>query len=346
MTVASPMKKIGISIGDPAGIGPELALRAAARIDEFPDLELVLIGDAALLGRVASMVGLPLPPATLACDWEANRRSDTQRAEDPHRLRASIVSTGDLFADTVVAGQWTQETGAASYQWVRFAAKATVAGRLDAMVTGPIQKEAWHAAGIEYPGHTELLADLTTSSHVRMMLTSDEISCVLATVHIPLADVASRLTSDDVFEAIQSGAIALEKKCRRNFNAAPRVTVCGLNPHAGEHGLMSYKEEELIIVPAIRRAKAMGIDVTGPLSPDTAFVPARRKMTDVYVCMYHDQGLIPLKALAFDDAVNVTLGLPIVRTSVDHGTAMDIAWSGRASESSLLAAIRMASELI
>jgi len=341
MTVASTMKRIGISIGDPAGIGPELALRAAARIDEFPDLELVLIGDAALLGRVASIVGLPMPPAILACDWEDNRR-----AEDPHRLRVSIVSTGDLFADTVVAGQWTQETGTASYQWVRFAAKATEAGRLDAMVTGPIQKEAWHAAGIEYPGHTELLADLTTSSYVRMMLTSDEISCVLATVHIPLADVASRLTSDDVFEAIQSGAIALEKKCRRNFNAAPRVTVCGLNPHAGEHGLMSYKEEELIIVPAIRRAKAMGIDVTGPLSPDTAFVPARRKMTDVYVCMYHDQGLIPLKALAFDDAVNVTLGLPIVRTSVDHGTAMDIAWSGRASESSLLAAIRMASELI
>jgi len=341
MTVASTVKRIGISIGDPAGIGPELALRAATRVDEFPDVELVLVGDAALLGRVASLVGLPMPPVITARDWD-----DSRRGEDPHRGRVTVVSTGDLSADSVVAGQWTKETGAASYHWVCFAAKATLAGQLDAMVTGPIQKEAWHAAGIEYPGHTELLADLTSSSRARMMLTSDEISCVLATVHIPLADVASRLTSDDVFEAIQLGAIALEKKCRRKFNAAPRVTVCGLNPHAGEHGLMSYKEEELVIQPAIRRAQAMGIDVTGPLSPDTAFVPARRRMTDVYVCMYHDQGLIPLKALAFDDAVNVTLGLPIVRTSVDHGTAMDIAWSGKASESSLLAALRMASELI
>ena len=346
MTVALNMKRIGISIGDPAGIGPELALRAAARIDEFPDVELVLIGDAALLRRVAAVVAMPMPAAITACDWDDSRYAENLRIENPHPSRASIVSTGDLSADAVVAGQWTKQTGAASYQWVCFAAKATMAGRLDAMVTGPIQKEAWHAAGVEYPGHTELLADLTNSTHVRMMLTSDEISCVLATVHIPLADVASRLTSDDVFEAIQSGAIALENTCRRKFNAAPRVTVCGLNPHAGEHGLMSYKEEELIITPAIRRAKAMGIDVTGPLSPDTAFVPTRRKMTDVYVCMYHDQGLIPLKALAFDEAVNVTLGLPIVRTSVDHGTAMDIAWSGKASESSLLAAIRMASELV
>ena len=341
MTVASTVKRIGISIGDPAGIGPELALRAAARIDDFPDVKLVLVGDAALLGRVASLVGLPMPPVITARDWD-----DSRRGEDPHRGRVTVVSTGDLSSDSVVGGQWTKETGAASYHWVCFAAKATLAGQLDAMVTGPIQKEAWHAAGIEYPGHTELLADLTSSSRVRMMLTSDEISCVLATVHIPLADVASRLTNDDVFEAIQLGAIALEKKCQRKFNAAPRVTVCGLNPHAGEHGLMSYKEEELVIQPAIRRAQAMGIDVTGPLSPDTAFVPARRRMTDVYVCMYHDQGLIPLKALAFDDAVNVTLGLPIVRTSVDHGTAMDIAWSGKASESSLLAALRMASELI
>lgn len=328
MNGAEKRKRIGISIGDPAGVGPELALRAAARVDEFPDVELVLIGDAALLERVAAIAKLPMPVTELSSD-----------------SRVRVFPAGDVSTSNVVAGNWTAETGAASYHWVCVAAQAALDGRLDAMVTGPIQKEAWHAAGIKYPGHTELLADLTSSSRVRMMLTSDEISCVLATVHIPLADVASRLTSDDVFEAIQLGAIALEKKCLRKFNAPPRVTVCGLNPHAGEHGLMSYKEEELVIEPAVRRARSIGIDVTGPLSPDTAFVPARRKITDVYVCMYHDQGLIPLKALAFDDAVNVTLGLPIVRTSVDHGTAMDIAWRGTASESSLIAAIRMAIDL-
>lgn len=341
MSRASTSKRIGVSIGDPAGIGPELALRAAARIAEFRDVELVLIGDATLLRRVAAVTGLPMPAAELASDWNVARTDDRHR-----RSRVNVFSTGDLNAELVVAGQWSAQTGMASYHWVCVAAKAAIDGHLDAMVTGPIQKEAWHAAEIDYPGHTELLADLTSSSQVRMMLTSDEISCVLATVHIPLADVVSRLTSDDVYESIQLGVIALEKKCRRKFNSAPRVTVCGLNPHAGEHGLMSHHEEERVIAPAIRRALAAGYDVIGPLSPDTAFVPARRKITDVYVCMYHDQGLIPLKALAFDDAVNVTLGLPILRTSVDHGTAMDIAWSGKASESSLMAAIRMARELI
>jgi len=346
MNVASTMKRIGISIGDPAGIGPELALRAASRIDEFPDVELVLIGEVALLARVAACVGLPLPQVMTPDDWATPRNEETSYLEQPNHWRAKIVSTGNLNADSVVAGKWSRETGEASCHWVCCAAEATLAGKLDAMVTGPIQKEAWNAAGIEYPGHTELLAELTAATRVRMMLTSDEISCVLATVHIPLADVASRLTIDDVFESIQLGAIALEKRCLRKFNAPPRITVCGLNPHAGEHGLMGYQEEEHIIEPAIRRARAVGIDVTGPLSPDTAFLPARRQMTDVYVCMYHDQGLIPLKALAFDEAVNVTLGLPIIRTSVDHGTAMDIAWKGIASESSLLAAIRMARELL
>ncbi|HBJ38935.1 MAG TPA: 4-hydroxythreonine-4-phosphate dehydrogenase PdxA [Planctomycetaceae bacterium] len=345
MNRVSTRKRIGISIGDPAGIGPELALRAAARIEDFPDVDLVLIGDAALLRRVASEVGLPLRATQWIDGWDQVAVNGTKH-EATDQGHVSVFSAGDLNADTVIPGQWTAVTGAASYHWVCVAAKAAMAGHLDAMVTGPIQKEAWHAAGIDYPGHTELLAELTSSSQVRMMLTSDELSCVLATVHIPLVDVAAHLSSDDVYEAIELGVIALEKKCRRKFNAAPRVTVCGLNPHAGEHGLMSHQEEEQIIMPAIGRAKAAGYDVTGPLSPDTAFVPARRKITDVYVCMYHDQGLIPLKALSFDDAVNVTLGLPIVRTSVDHGTAMDIAWTGKASESSLMAAIRMASELV
>lgn len=341
MTDPANRKRIGISIGDPAGVGPEVALRIAARVDDFPETDLILVGDDRLLRRVADATGLPMPSTLLGGDMVF-----PQKTCDASAGRVGIVTVGNLQADAVVAGTWSAQTGAASHRWVCFAAQAAMSGNLDAIVTGPIQKEAWYQAGVRFPGHTELLADLTASSRVRMMLTSDEISCVLATVHIPLADVAARLTSDDVLDAIELGAVALEKKCRRVHGGAPRVTVCGLNPHAGEHGLISHREEEEIIAPAIRRARALGIHVVGPLSPDTAFVPARRRVTDVYVCMYHDQGLIPLKALAFDDGVNVTLGLPIVRTSVDHGTAMDIAWSGQASESSLMAAVRMASELI
>jgi 4-phospho-D-threonate 3-dehydrogenase / 4-phospho-D-erythronate 3-dehydrogenase len=331
------VKRIVISIGDAAGVGPELALRVAARSQEFPSLAMTLVGDVQLLHRVATAVGLPVP-----------RQIDQKHLCDKQPFAAGcadVLSIGQLDAAAVYPGQWSADTGKASHVWVQFAAQATQAGRFDAVVTGPIQKEAWYAAGIAHPGHTEFLAELTGATNVRMMLTSEEISCVLATIHIPLADVASVLTSDDVYQAIVLGAEALERKTQRVTGRTPRVTVCGLNPHAGEHGMFSHREEENIIIPAIERARATGIDVTGPLSPDTAFVPARRRITDVYVCMYHDQGLIPLKALAFDDAVNVTLGLPIVRTSVDHGTAMDIAWKGTASESSLCAAVRLAGEL-
>ena len=186
---------------------------------------------------------------------------------------------------------------------------------------------------------------MTGTKRFRMMLTSDAISCVLVTIHIPLAAVAASLTQADVLESIQLATEALRRRCQQQRGRPPRVVVCGLNPHAGEGGLMGLGEEQQIIAPAIEQARQLGIDVVGPLSPDTAFVPARRQQTDVYVCMYHDQGLIPLKALAFDDAVNVTLGLPLVRTSVDHGTAMDIAWQGRASVSSLHSAVRLAAEL-
>ncbi len=333
-----PLKRIGISIGDAAGIGPELALRVAARSREFPALALTLVGDGHLLQRVAKAVGLPMPPQIELQRW---LRGDQQASAGG----AAIISVGQLDAAAIRPGHWSADSGAASHAWVGFAAQAAADGRLDGIVTGPIQKEAWQAAGIHYPGHTEYLAELTSSKNVRMMLTSDAISCVLATIHVPLADVASLLTSEGVFQSILAGAEALRRKTHNRSGRSPRVIVCGLNPHAGEHGLMSHREEEEIIMPAVQRARTAGIDVTGPLSPDTAFVPARRRVTDVYVCMYHDQGLIPLKALAFDEAVNVTLGLPLVRTSVDHGTAMDIAWKGTASESSMLAAVRLAGDL-
>ena len=331
-------QRIAISIGDAAGVGPELALRLAADSSAWPDRSLALIGDWQLLRRVAQAVQLPLPEALDLERWASGDQTIPAG-------QAAVLSVGSFDAAAVVPGQWTAATGAASHRWVQFAAQGALDGRFDAIVTGPIQKEAWHAAGIGHPGHTEFLAELAGCEQVRMMLTSDAISCVLVTVHLPLADVAARLTSDDVYQSIQMAAAAMQRRTARQSGRPPRVAVCGLNPHAGEHGLMSHGEEEAIIAPAVARAKAAGIDVIGPLSPDTAFVPAQRQVTDVYVCMYHDQGLIPLKALAFDDAVNVTLGLPLVRTSVDHGTAMDIAWQGIASASSLRAAVRLAGEL-
>lgn len=312
----SKRPRIAVTVGDVAGVGPEIALRCVAETQLHQQCVPILYGPAGVIDRVGKHVG--------------NELGDNQ-----------IVNVGDLSGDDVQPGTFSAQTGKASFDAVDRAIRDAMSGEVDAIVTGPIQKEAWHAAGINFPGHTELLADRVGVEDFSMMLTSDSISCVLATIHIPLADVASRLTVESISRAIELGASALTKRIGR----PARVTVCGLNPHAGENGLFSHGEETRFIQPAIDAAIAAGIQVTGPVPPDTAFTPRQREATDVYVCMYHDQGLIPLKALAFDDAVNVTLGLPIVRTSVDHGTALDLAWQGKANHSSMMAAIAMAIDL-
>jgi 4-hydroxythreonine-4-phosphate dehydrogenase len=217
---------------------------------------------------------------------------------------------------------------------------AATAGRISAIATGPIHKEAFHLAGVPYPGHTELLAALTKTTKVCMMMASDEMIVSLVTAHLPHAQVAKALTEQRVLDVIDLTADALKKIGRTN----PHITVCGLNPHAGEAGLLG-SEEKRIIAPAIAKAKARGIRVVGPLPADTAFVASKRCSVDAYVAMYHDQGLIPFKMLAFETGVNITLGLPIVRTSVDHGTAFDIAWKGIASADSLVQSILWAKRL-
>lgn len=311
--------RLAITIGDAAGVGPELALRVAAMPEVQSICEPILYGDANLIARVAEHCGLAI---------------------------SKVVDCGPLDAIAVVPGKFSIDTGRASYETVCTAIDAALAGDVDAIVTGPIQKEAWHDAGIDYPGHTELLADRVGQSDVRMMLCSDEIACVLATIHIPLADVAASLNVPSLLRTIELADQTLSNRLRsRGITTHPRIAVCGLNPHAGENGLFSHGEERDIVAPAIELARTKRLDVTGPLSPDTAFTPAMRKRFDVYVCLYHDQGLIPLKALSFDDAVNVTLGLPIIRTSVDHGTAMDLAWQNIASDRSMFAAVKMAAEL-
>ncbi len=341
--------KLAITMGDASGIGPEIALQVWQRPD-IRSLGLpLLMGDSGLFARVASAMSLPLPP-TIALDQI--------RTIDPD-APGYILDCGNLTMDEVTPGRYSAETGRASYETVCAAIDAAVHGDVDAVITGPIQKEAWMQAGVTYPGHTELLAARvgrfcstadsvnTEPADVRMMLASDTIACVLETIHVPLADVSGLLNPASLARTIAMAGDAIKRRNKhRGSLLPPRIGVCGLNPHAGEHGMFSHGEEERIVTPAIEAARRDGWDVIGPLPPDTAFTPAMRKRIDVYVCLYHDQGLIPLKALSFDDAVNVTLGLPIIRTSVDHGTAMDLAWQGTASCESMIAAIRFAAELI
>jgi 4-hydroxythreonine-4-phosphate dehydrogenase len=217
-----------------------------------------------------------------------------------------------------------------------------LAGEVDAVVTAPISKEAAQKAGLRFPGHTEFLAHLTGTKDFAMMLGGEKLKVVLVTIHQALADVPKLLTGKKILKTIR----VTDRAFKTYFGVKrPRIAVCGLNPHAGEAGLFGM-EEKKIIAPAVKRAKALGIEVTGPLPADTVFYRAARKGAfDCVVCMYHDQGLGPMKLLHFDDGVNVTLGLPIIRTSVDHGTAYDIAWKGKASATSLIAAILCAADM-
>src|SRR5437762_1575734 len=285
-----PKPRIAITCGDPAGIGPEVASRAAADPRVLGVCEPVLFG----------------------------------------------ADTGATFAPGVLSA----EAGRAAYDAVVRAVDAAMKREVDAIATAPVNKEAFRLAGLPWSGHTDLLAHLTGAGQVAMMFHSDVLRVVLATVHMALADVPRALTTR-LFDA----TIDLTARELPRFGMArPRIAVAGLNPHAGEHGLFGC-EEQTIIAPAIAACRARGIDVAGPFPADTVFVRARRGDFDVVVACYHDQGLIPVKLVAFGQAVNVTLGLPIVRTSVDHGTAFDIAGKGVADPGSMIAAVLLAARL-
>ncbi len=239
---------------------------------------------------------------------------------------------------SLVPGTVNAATGQAAYAYINASIDAALSGQVDAVTTGPIHKEAIRAAGVPYPGHTEIYAAKTGADRACMMLTSDELTCSFVTTHVGYRDVPGLLSQQRIYEVIRLSHDAMSRLRERT----PKLVVCGLNPHAGENGLFGGQEEERLIIPAIEQAREEGIEIEGPLPPDTAFLPKRRKETDCFVCMYHDQGHIPLKALAFDLAVNITLGLPIIRTSVDHGTALDIAWQGKAEVTSMIEAIDLA----
>ncbi|MBM3726874.1 MAG: 4-hydroxythreonine-4-phosphate dehydrogenase PdxA [Acidobacteria bacterium] len=315
-------------MGDPAGIGPELCLRILGEPQVLAHANPVIFGDAAILERVASATGLPRPPLIAAL-------------HQPVPTTPAVIDCATLDADAVLPGRVQQACGRASYLYIEHAVRKAMAREVDCIATAPINKEAIRLAGVTQPGHTEILADLTGSPRVCMMLASDVLTVSMVTTHIGLRDVPGKLTPARVEEVIHLTADAM----RRVHGRPPRLGVCGLNPHAGENGLFGGGEEERAIVPAIEAARARGVDVEGPIPPDTAFVDRHRAHLDAIVCMYHDQGHIPFKMLAFDTGVNITLGLPITRVSVDHGTAFDIAWQGKANVTSLIEAVLWSARL-
>lgn len=284
---------VAITVGDPSGIGPEIALAAAAD-----------------------------PRVTDVCQPRIYGPTD---------------------ADTLArfpCGQVHAESGRAAYDLITQATSDALAGRVDAIATAPVNKAAFAAAGLTWKGHTDLLGHLCGVDHVAMMFWSNELRVVLATVHIPLAEVPRAITVDGLLDTIRLTATSMPA-----FGfATPRIAVAGLNPHAGEDGLLGH-EDTTVMRPAVERARNEGLDVQGPFPADTLFVRAVRGEFDAVIAAYHDQGLVPVKLLAFGRSVNVTLGLPIIRTSVDHGTAFDIARQGRADASSMVEAILLAARL-
>jgi 4-hydroxythreonine-4-phosphate dehydrogenase len=320
---------IGVSMGDPSGIGPEIILKAALQKPQA--CRLVALGDVATLTETAQRLSLSLHVQP----WNLGDAYPSSADAFP------VLELSRLDAAERRPGQPTAAGGEASYQYVEAGVQLALRGAIHGLVTAPISKAMWHAAGRVYPGHTELLADLTKTAEVRMMLVGSRLRVILVTTHLAFAHVPHALSAARILKTI---AMAAQHLARFHGLARPRLAVAGLNPHAGENG--AFGDEEIhIIAPAVQRACAVGIEAHGPFPADTVFVRAVRGEFDGVICMYHDQGLIPLKLLSWEEGVNVTIGLPIIRTSPDHGTAFDIAGQGKADPRSLQAAIALAVDM-
>lgn len=330
-----------LTMGDPAGIGPEIVLKAVAARPALRDRVLVA-GDVGTLRRAAQALdAVQLPAQALA-------GVDSLQAWKRRPAGSLAVVQACQVLDPVVPGQVQAAAGRAAADCIRWAARAVLRGQGSALVTAPIHKEALAAAGEPYPGHTEMLQALAAEHlgvgsevlPVRMMLSCPGLRTVLVSIHVSLRQALEAVTTDNILQTLHITA-AHFARCGL---PGVRIAVAGLNPHAGEGGLFG-REEIDHIAPAVRMAQAQGLQVSGPHAPDTVFMRARQGEFDVVIAMYHDQGLIPVKLMGLADGVNTTLGLPMVRTSPDHGTAFDLAGSGRADPSSLLAAIDAALEM-
>ncbi len=323
---------IGITMGDPAGVGPEIIVKALSDENICRFCRPVVLGDPEGLSSAISRSSREMSLNIISKPFEAKT--------NPGMM--DLMALSDFKKGAILPGKPTVEGGKAMVEYIIRAVGMCRAGELGAMVTCPISKVLMHQAGYRYDGHTQLIARLTDTDEYVMMLAGKKLRVALVTIHCALKDVPNILNEELVYRTI----IITAKALREDFGLEkPCLALAALNPHAGEEGLFG-SEEEKIIKPAIVRAANEGINLVGPLPPDTLFYKASKGQFGAVVAMYHDQGLIPLKLLHFSDAVNVTLGLPIIRTSVDHGTAYDIAGTGEADASSLKAAIRMAAEMV
>jgi 4-phospho-D-threonate 3-dehydrogenase / 4-phospho-D-erythronate 3-dehydrogenase len=321
---------IAITMGDGAGVGPEVIMKIHMDKSLFEECRPLVVGDAKRLRQAGEIVEAGLEVQALSDPAQAGYRSGTVQCLDL-----------DLLPEDLPWGELSPEAGEAAYRYIACAVQLATSDRADAICTAPLNKEALHAAGHRYPGHTEMLAELTGTDEVSMMLTTPHLKVIHVTTHVGLLDAVERIEPGLVYRTIRRGHEAM----RRSLDRSPRIAVCGINPHAGEHGLFGRGEEEEKIAPAVERARGEHIEVLGPLPADTTFFRAVRGDFDLVVAMYHDQGHGPIKALGVDAGVNVTVGLPVVRTSVDHGTAFDIAGEGKVEEASMREAVRQAVEL-
>lgn len=322
---------LAITLGDPAGIGPEIILKALNHADLFERCRPLILGDRRILERAAGWLGMTKPIVSIR-EPAAGSYPDDQ---------ITLLDLENADPAACPAGQISAAAGKAAVEYVFRACDLAMAQTVAAVVTAPLNKAAMNLAGFQYAGHTELLAERTNARTVSMLLVGPSLRVVHVSTHVALAEAIRRVTPERVEAVIELAY----QSCRMLGIAAPRIAVAGLNPHAGEGGLFGDHEQQMI-QPAIVAARAKGRDVSDPQPPDTVFLRAVRGAYDIVVAMYHDQGHIPMKLLAFDSGVNVSVGLPIIRTSVDHGTAFDIAGTGQASEESMLAAITVALQMV
>jgi len=322
---------LGITIGCPAGIGPEIIIKAFAGNPEWLlSPSAVVIGDMNILKRASRALDINIPIKS----WMPG---DSLSGNAIH-----VITRTNLDIEDIPWGKSSSATGKASFEYITEGIRLCQEERLSGLVTAPINKLGLKLAGIDYPGHTEILADRTNTKRYAMMLAGDKLRVTLVTIHCPLREVADNISTEKIFQIISLTDFSL----KNDFGLKePKIAVAGLNPHGGESGMFG-NEEEQVIRPAIEMAREKGIMAKGPYPPDTVFYQAINEKFDAVVCQYHDQGLIPFKLIHFRDGVNLTLGLPIIRTSVDHGTAYDLAGTGKADCASLEAAIRLASKIV
>ncbi|MFC4557753.1 4-hydroxythreonine-4-phosphate dehydrogenase PdxA [Virgibacillus kekensis] len=321
---------IGITMGDASGVGPEIIIKSLQSKHVYNQSNPIVIGDAKMLQRAAELLNTDISIKTIDADADFNATFGEIACYDLN-----------LLPEDLPFGEVSSQAGHAAFEYLKTAIELANDKRIDAICTAPLNKEALHKGGHVYPGHTEILAELTGTKDFSMMLSSPKLKVIHVTTHVGIIDAINMISPDRVHKVIQLAHETLSNSGIKQ----PKIGVCGINPHAGENGLFGYGEEEEKIIPAVERATEEGIHVEGPLPADTLFFRAQRGDFDIVVAMYHDQGHGPIKVLGLEAGVNITVGLPIIRTSVDHGTAFDIAGKGIVDERSMLEALRQAIEL-